>query len=159
MAVLALLKHTTMSILALSVELIQEITQKVGGTFPEDSSTSPTPCQVPSSQKDLRGACKALDFATAPLFFSSVLLDVHAESLAKSIEYLEALSTNSTPWSRLARTLKIDRLSPSMRLISENPPGSNSSATSSDSMGALVKFLIPALKSLNNVRSVLFVFH
>ncbi|KAJ7282524.1 hypothetical protein C8J57DRAFT_1172538 [Mycena rebaudengoi] len=123
-----------MSILVLSVELIQEIAQK-----------------VPSSQKHLRGVCKALDFATAPLFFSSVLLDVHAESLAKSIEYLEALSTNTTPWSRFARTLKIDRLSPTTRLGSENPPGSNTT----EPMRALVKFLLPALKSLNNVRSVL----
>ncbi|KAF8128493.1 hypothetical protein K438DRAFT_1984485 [Mycena galopus ATCC 62051] len=86
-----------MSILNLSLELLQEITDR-----------------IPADHGQLRVVCWTLNHAVARSFFSSVLLDVHSSRLEAGLSYLEALATGATPWSEFARNLTIKRLSPSL---------------------------------------------
>ncbi|KAJ6567016.1 hypothetical protein B0H19DRAFT_1374352 [Mycena capillaripes] len=88
-----------MSICELSAELLQEIAFK-----------------IPSENKHLRATCKYINSAIAPLFFSSIILDLQYALVKKSVVYLEALSTGKSAWSPFARTLTIRRLSPTLEL-------------------------------------------
>ncbi|KAJ7915135.1 hypothetical protein B0H13DRAFT_2457281 [Mycena leptocephala] len=71
---------------------------------------------VPSDHKPLRATCKYINGVIAPLFFSSIILDVHYARRNKSVTYLETLTTGKSTWSPLARTLTILRLSPALEL-------------------------------------------
>ncbi|KAJ7669504.1 hypothetical protein DFH06DRAFT_1321579 [Mycena polygramma] len=125
-----------MSILSLSVELVQEIA-----------------CMIPSDHKQLRVTCKNLSFAVAPLFFSSVLLDVQQSRLEVGLSHLEALAAGNTPWSQFARTLKIEHLYPAFLRVGTTPKYTDDELQlANERLKQLIK---PALESLKNVRTVI----
>ncbi|KAJ6580741.1 hypothetical protein B0H19DRAFT_1112255 [Mycena capillaripes] len=130
-----------MSILAFSIELLQEIFYR-----------------IPSDHKHLRVVCKNFNFAIAPLFFSSVLLDVQQSGLELGLSHLEALATGNTSWSQFARTLKIERLSPSYKFPASKAVQEDKQDTDNELKLAderMKKFLPSALESLKNVRTVI----
>ncbi|KAJ6514196.1 hypothetical protein C8R47DRAFT_1063968 [Mycena vitilis] len=125
-----------MSILSLSVELVQEIAY-----------------MVPADHKQLRSTCKNLSFAIAPLFFSSVLVDVQQSRLEVGLSHLDALSTGNTPWSQFARTLKIEHLRPAFLGAGTDPKYTEDELQlAKERFNQLIE---PALESLKNVRTVI----
>ncbi|KAJ7645072.1 hypothetical protein DFH06DRAFT_593683 [Mycena polygramma] len=130
------LPRPAMSILSLSVELVQEIAY-----------------MIPSDHKQLRVTCKNLSFAVAPLFFSSVLLDVQQSRLEVGLSHLEALAAGNTPWSQFARTLKIEHLYPAFLRVGTTPKYTDDELQlANERLKQLIK---PALESLKNVRTVI----
>ncbi|KAJ7645066.1 hypothetical protein DFH06DRAFT_1333363 [Mycena polygramma] len=125
-----------MSILDLSVELVQEIAY-----------------MIPSEHKQLRSTCKNLSFAIAPLFFSSVLLDVQQSRIEVGLSHLEALAAGNTPWSQFARTLKIEHLCPAFLKVGQIATCSNDELQLADER--FKQLIKPALESLKNVRTVI----
>ncbi|KAJ6531657.1 hypothetical protein DFH09DRAFT_1183025 [Mycena vulgaris] len=82
-----------MSILSLSVELLQEIGRQI----------------TKADHKSLRAVCRYLALGFDPLFFSSLVL--WTQQLKRDEDgaiYLETLATGKTGWSRFATTLSID---------------------------------------------------
>ncbi|KAJ7031975.1 hypothetical protein C8F04DRAFT_1262361 [Mycena alexandri] len=121
-----------MSILNLCVEILQEIGNELSNT----------------GQKNLRAACRYTDYAVAPLFFSSVVLkssDLRRES---SIWGMSRLASGRSGWSTHARTLEI-------------VPGAQNGEEGEWELGshiseaAVQEFFTSALRSLSNVRSVI----
>ncbi|KAF8166098.1 hypothetical protein K438DRAFT_1857552 [Mycena galopus ATCC 62051] len=129
-----------MSILDLSLELLQEITDR-----------------IPAHHGQLRVVCWSLNYAVAPSFFSSVLLDVHSSRLEIGISHLEALATGTTGWSEFARNLTIKRLSPSL-VVDPNEDHVNDEYQLELAEARLEHVLRPALESLKGVRTVLWQF-
>ncbi|KAJ7327606.1 hypothetical protein DFH08DRAFT_333725 [Mycena albidolilacea] len=123
-----------MSFLDLSLELLEEITY-----------------WVPADHSQLRMVCRNLNFAVAPSFFSSLVLDVHSSRLELGLSHLEALAVGNSQWSQFAHTLKIKRLSPAV-----------AAGADADELqvaeSRLEQSLRPALDSLKNVRTVLWIF-
>ncbi|KAJ6579096.1 hypothetical protein DFH09DRAFT_1030371 [Mycena vulgaris] len=127
--------RTSMSILNLSVELILEITS-----------------WAPSNQKHLRAVCRYLNFAIAPLFFSSVTLDIHQSRLKLGLSQLETLATGEAPWSHFARTLVIKHLAPSHKLVQNDAGATDAEIQLADTRLRIL--LRPALDSMQNLRTV-----
>jgi hypothetical protein len=141
------LLRTTMSFLDLSLELLEEITYWVDYRSPSRSSAD-TPSQVPADHSQLRMVCRNLNFAVAPSFFSSLVLDVHSSRLELGLSHLETLAAGNSQWSQFAHTLKIKCLSPAV-----------AAGADADELqvaeSRLEQSLRPALDSLKNVRTVL----
>ncbi|KAJ6574402.1 hypothetical protein B0H19DRAFT_1254110 [Mycena capillaripes] len=134
-----------MSILDLSAELLQEISYR-----------------IPADHKHLRVACKNLNLAVAPAFFSTVSLNVHKSRLGLSLEHLEALATGNTPWSTFTHTLTIKHLSASLEDAEETDEMEEHTMRQHDTLqqmqDRLRQCLLSALQSLKNVRTVLWGF-
>ncbi|KAJ7339967.1 hypothetical protein DFH08DRAFT_938762 [Mycena albidolilacea] len=123
-----------MSFLDLSLELLEEITYL-----------------IPADHSQLRMVCRNLNFAVAPSFFSSLVLDVHSSRLELGLSHLEALAAVNSQRSQFAHTLKIKRLSPAV-----------AAGADADELqvaeGRMEQSLRPVLDSLKNVRTVLWIF-
>ncbi|KAF7345666.1 hypothetical protein MVEN_01586300 [Mycena venus] len=130
-----------MSILGLSLELLQEIA-----------------CWIParSDQKQLRLVCRSLKDTVAPSFFSCVLLDLYSSRLELGLSHLEELAMGDSPWSRFARTLTIKNLS--LPLDLDQPKKNDEDNEPKLAEVRLEKCLNKALKSLRNVRTVRWTF-
>ncbi|KAJ7029633.1 hypothetical protein C8F04DRAFT_1115904 [Mycena alexandri] len=120
-----------MPLLNLCVELLLEIGNELPNT----------------GQKNLRAACQYTDYAVAPLFFSSVVLKSNDLRRESSIWGMENLASGQSGWSVHARTLEIGPGTPKP----EGEPVSNISEA------ALQELFTSALRSLSNVRSVVWV--
>ncbi|KAJ7643403.1 hypothetical protein DFH06DRAFT_1333651 [Mycena polygramma] len=102
-------------------------------------------------RESLRAVCRTVALAINPLFFSSVTLDIHNRGrVDESHCFLEALASGETGWSRFARKLTIARLSPGGEWIKKEEFDEVQRAHV-----RMEKFLRPALESLKNVRSVI----
>ncbi|KAF7345687.1 hypothetical protein MVEN_01588500 [Mycena venus] len=121
-------------ILSLSVEILQEIGVMLFKL---------------ADQKSLRSVCRVLGLAINPLFFSTVVLDIHSRRLDESLSYLEALANGKTGWSQYAQSLKITRLSPGGGFMKKEDFPQLQSAHR-----RMEQSLRSALESLKNVRIV-----
>ncbi|KAJ6537334.1 hypothetical protein B0H10DRAFT_67973 [Mycena sp. CBHHK59/15] len=124
-----------MTILTLSVELLQEIA-----------------LLLPSYQKHLRAVCRDLNFAIAPLVFSSVVLGTQKLGIETTLFYLKGLATGQTGWSQFARTLKIYCLS---HWAASGGSGDKTASPQVQSAYTHMEiFLRPALESLKGIQTV-----
>ncbi|KAJ7155768.1 hypothetical protein C8R46DRAFT_1226842 [Mycena filopes] len=119
---------------SLCVELVQEIAKELPRT----------------AQKDLRAACRYIEAAVAPLFFSFVVLNTEDLQHESAIWGLQHLATGESGWSMHAKTLKIFPCSPVD--WDDEVPTSDGEVPISD--GALEALFTAALGSLKNVRHV-----